>query len=66
MTRLLPRFKGTDTTFGDFPQRLQHVLTESIEDVTAECIIFPVYEVDHILSPSLVCSIPCTRPKENW
>ncbi|KAI0065903.1 hypothetical protein BV25DRAFT_1797809 [Artomyces pyxidatus] len=37
-------FKGTDTTFGSFPNRLQHVLTETIEGVTVECIVFPAYE----------------------
>jgi hypothetical protein len=39
------RFKGTDFTFGSFPDRLQHVLSETIESMTTECILFPVYEV---------------------
>ena len=38
------RFKGTDTTFVDFPARLQHVLSESIDNVVVECTIFPAYE----------------------
>lgn len=38
-------FKGTDETFGQFPQRLQHILAETISDITTECIIFPAYEV---------------------
>ena len=38
------RFKGTDTTFGGFPDRLQHVLTSTIENVKAETVLFPVYE----------------------
>lgn len=37
-------FKGTDTTFVDFPARLQHVLNETIENVVSECIVFPAYE----------------------
>lgn len=37
-------FKGTDTTFVDFPARLQHVLSETIENIVAECIVFPAYE----------------------
>ena len=38
-------FKGTDETFGAFPKRLQHILTETIAEVSVECIIFPAYEV---------------------
>lgn len=38
-------FKGTDSTFGGFPERLQHVLSETIPNVTVECIVFPAYEV---------------------
>ncbi|KAF8524581.1 hypothetical protein BU17DRAFT_84618 [Hysterangium stoloniferum] len=37
-------FKGTDETFGGFPQRLQHILTETITGVAVECIVFPSYE----------------------
>ncbi|KAF8497348.1 hypothetical protein JB92DRAFT_2745657 [Gautieria morchelliformis] len=37
-------FKGTDETFGDFPERLRHLLTETIENVAVECIVFPAYE----------------------
>ncbi|KIJ57129.1 hypothetical protein M422DRAFT_773813 [Sphaerobolus stellatus SS14] len=37
-------FKGDDETFGDFPARLQHILTETIDDVKVECLIFPQYE----------------------
>ena len=38
-------FNGTDETFGGFPDRLQHILTETIENVAVECIVFPAYEV---------------------
>jgi len=34
-------FKGTDQTFDDFPERLQHILAETITEVTVECIVFP-------------------------
>ncbi|KAG1806643.1 uncharacterized protein HD556DRAFT_1436583 [Suillus plorans] len=37
-------FKGTDTTFKNFPSRLEHVLTEVIENLNVECIVFPAYE----------------------
>ncbi|KAG8937076.1 hypothetical protein FRC02_006276 [Tulasnella sp. 418] len=37
-------FKGTDSTFGDFPRRLQHILDESISHIKTECIVFPAYE----------------------
>ncbi|KZV75091.1 hypothetical protein PENSPDRAFT_647370 [Peniophora sp. CONT] len=37
-------FKGTDTTFGSFPSRLTHVLSETIENVRVESIVFPAYE----------------------
>lgn len=38
-------FKGDNHTFGKFPERLQHVLTETIPNSTVECTVFPVYEV---------------------
>jgi hypothetical protein len=38
-------FKGTDNTFSDFPQRLEHNLTQTIPDVKVESIVFPAYEV---------------------
>ncbi|OJT09035.1 hypothetical protein TRAPUB_60 [Trametes pubescens] len=37
-------FKGTDTTFGQFPERLQHILAESLDNTTVESIVFPAYE----------------------
>ncbi|KAG1752628.1 uncharacterized protein EDB91DRAFT_1243392 [Suillus paluster] len=37
-------FKGTDTTFENFPARLEHVLKETIENLKVECILFPSYE----------------------
>ncbi|KDQ64254.1 hypothetical protein JAAARDRAFT_118213 [Jaapia argillacea MUCL 33604] len=37
-------FKGTDSSFGGFPARLQHILSETIKNVTVECIVFPAYE----------------------
>ncbi|KAI0353486.1 hypothetical protein OH77DRAFT_1497209 [Trametes cingulata] len=37
-------FKGTDSTFGEFPERLQHILTETLVNTTVESIVFPAYE----------------------
>ncbi|KZT29288.1 hypothetical protein NEOLEDRAFT_1145065 [Neolentinus lepideus HHB14362 ss-1] len=37
-------FKGTDETFNTFPERLQHILAETTEDIDVECIVFPQYE----------------------
>ncbi|KAG0709797.1 hypothetical protein DFH29DRAFT_14809 [Suillus ampliporus] len=37
-------FKGTDTTFENFPQRLEHVLKETIGNLKVECVLFPAYE----------------------
>ena len=38
-------FKGTDESFEGFPQRLEHMLSETIPDVIVETNIFPAYEV---------------------
>lgn len=39
-------FKGTDETFIQFPERLQHILSETLKgEYTVECIVFPAYEV---------------------
>ncbi|KAF5363415.1 hypothetical protein D9756_000382 [Leucocoprinus leucothites] len=37
-------FKGGDNTFKEFPQRLQHVLSESVDNICVESIVFPAYE----------------------
>ncbi len=47
-------FKGDDETFLQFPQRMQHVLSDTIPDCTVESIVFPVYEV---WSPDSACLI---------
>ena len=39
------RFKGSDHTFAEFPQRLQHILSETILNAIVECVVFPAYEV---------------------
>lgn len=44
LSLMWPSFKGTDETFGGFPDRLKHILTETIENATVECVIFPAYE----------------------
>ncbi|KAG5653022.1 hypothetical protein H0H81_002644 [Sphagnurus paluster] len=47
-------FKGTDQTFGDFPDRLQHILAETTSDVKAECLIFPAYETKGDLTEAVI------------
>ncbi|RXW25318.1 hypothetical protein EST38_g640 [Candolleomyces aberdarensis] len=47
-------FKGTDTTFGEFPERLHHLLTQTIPNVKVECIIFPAYETKGELDKAVV------------
>lgn len=43
-------FKGTDSTFGQFPERLRHVLAETISGIVVESIVFPAYEVRLLFS----------------
>lgn len=50
-------FKGTDSTFSDFPQRLQHNLAETIPNVTVESIVFPAYEVGIRLHDALALKL---------
>jgi hypothetical protein len=38
-------FKGADDTFAEFPERLEHILSETIPHVKVESLIFPAYEV---------------------
>ena len=38
-------FKGTDESFRDFPERLEHMLSETIPDVIVESRVLPAYEV---------------------
>ncbi|TCD70412.1 hypothetical protein EIP91_003493 [Steccherinum ochraceum] len=47
-------FKGTDTTFGKFPERLRHVLSETIPNVVVETIVFPAYETKGELNAAVV------------
>lgn len=47
-------FKGTDSTFGEFPQRLEHILTETLADTKVESIIFPAYETKGELTAAVV------------
>ena len=46
-----------DSIFGSFPKHLEHVLSESIDNMVTECIIFPAYEV----SSSLILTPPDTE-----
>jgi len=47
-------FKGDDTTFRSFPERLQHVLSETIKDIIVESVVFPVYETKGELTAAVV------------
>ncbi|KAK0191145.1 hypothetical protein F5146DRAFT_930000 [Armillaria mellea] len=47
-------FKGDDETFLQFPQRMQHILSDTIPNCTVESIVFPVYEVQSPDSASVV------------
>ncbi|GLB33969.1 putative serine esterase (DUF676) [Lyophyllum shimeji] len=47
-------FKGTDQTFGDFPERLQHILAETTAGFEVECILFPAYETKGDLNEAVV------------
>ncbi|PCH41511.1 hypothetical protein WOLCODRAFT_69898 [Wolfiporia cocos MD-104 SS10] len=47
-------FKGTDTTFGGFPERIQYILSESIDNVLVESIVFPAYETKGELSEAVI------------
>ncbi|KAK0498596.1 hypothetical protein EDD18DRAFT_1104114 [Armillaria luteobubalina] len=47
-------FKGDDETFLQFPQRMQHILSDTIPDCTVESIVFPVYETKGDLNEAVV------------
>ena len=38
------RFKGDDTSFGGFPERLKHLLSHSVHSLQVDCVVFPAYE----------------------
>ena len=60
-------FKGTDTTFGSFPSRLTHVLSETIDNVRVESIVFPAYEVLSMQFRSVIhADVHRKRLKANW
>lgn len=59
-------FKGTDSSFAEFPQRLEHILTETLPDLKAESIVFPAYEVCAYFHVSSMYLFHSFRPKENW
>ena len=61
-------FKGTDSTFGEFPSRIGNALAESVPGIKAECIVFPAYEVRW----EIFCGSHTTnlfllnRPRASW
>ncbi|CAA7260048.1 unnamed protein product [Cyclocybe aegerita] len=47
-------FKGTDETFAEFPKRLEHIISETVSNITVECLIFPAYETKGDLDKAVV------------
>lgn len=47
-------FKGDDATFQEFPDRLQHLLTQTVQNLMVECIVFPAYETKGDLDKAVV------------
>ncbi|KAF8450520.1 hypothetical protein L210DRAFT_283686 [Boletus edulis BED1] len=47
-------FKGTESTFENFPSRLQHVLSESERNLSVEYVVFPAYETKGELNAAVV------------
>ncbi|EKM59798.1 uncharacterized protein PHACADRAFT_206021 [Phanerochaete carnosa HHB-10118-sp] len=47
-------FKGTDSTFAQFPERLQHVLSETIQNAHVESVVFPAYETKGELNAAVI------------
>jgi hypothetical protein len=60
-------FKGTDETFLEFPKRLEHILSETVQNTIVKCIVFPAYEA-RVCSYSRLTgsSYVNARLKENW
>lgn len=38
-------FKGDESTFLKFPERMNHVVSETLTDCVVESVVFPAYEV---------------------
>jgi len=47
-------FKGTNSTFREFPSRLENLLTEAVPGLKVECIVFPAYETKGELDKAVV------------
>ena len=58
-------FKGTDESFQEFPERLEHMLSETIPDVTVESRVFPAYEVWIHMARTWFNNL-CNRLKATW
>jgi hypothetical protein len=46
-------FKGDESTFLKFPERMNHIVAETLPDCVVESVVFPAYEVGP----------PCFRPR---
>ena len=61
------RFKGTDSTFSQFPERLMHVVSETTDNVVVESVVFPAYEVLLMQFRSeILANVHRKRLKANW
>ncbi|KAI0682902.1 hypothetical protein BC835DRAFT_1531179 [Cytidiella melzeri] len=47
-------FKGTESTFGKFPERLQHTLSTTVQNIHVESILFPAYETKGELNAAVI------------
>lgn len=61
-------FKGTDSTFLEFPERLRHVISETVANVIVESVVFPAYEVSaaRACQNIITMSLKSLRRKANW
>lgn len=42
-------FKGDESTFLKFPERMNHIVAETLPDCVVESVVFPAYEVRLLL-----------------
>ena len=54
-------FKGDESTFLKFPERMNHIVAETLPDCVVESVVFPAYEVRRpaCFQSSLAAVPPC-------
>lgn len=58
-TTLYHRFKGTDVTFEEFPDRIKHLVQATLPKVKVRSEVFPVYETKgDLVSSKLITRRP--------